>query len=219
MFLFGVLALPACGPEPSDDPTVPDGGNPDNFASACKDLYTRLGACYGESLPPQYASEVAEYCAEYAGIIEEQFGTDCVGAMEEMYACMASLDCATLLSAEGLGLAADCEDVALEAYDLCPELIWLCSNTSSSGGGSTGSSGEVDLCELSASECLDGQTYAVSCESTPVPDGETPKPLSCTCQRGGMDVMSVEIAGVCWSDEFYKVAAEACDFPDGVFRG
>jgi len=216
MFLFGVLALPACGPEASDDPTVPDGGDPDNFASACENVYAQLFTCYGESPPPQYLSEISEYCADYAEIIEAEYGTDCVAALEEMYSCVASLDCRSLLDGDGDAFAVECREVSLDAHTKCPELIGLCSSSAVSDGGGAGSD-DQDICELRASDCLDGHEYSVSCESVPGQDDETPESLSCTCQRSGADMMSVELAGGCWSDEFQAAAEDACGFPDGAF--
>ncbi len=213
--LFSLLALPACEARVSeqDDPTVPDGGDPSKFDQSCEAYFEAYYACYTEEAGPAGstggASPVEDYAAEYCARLRaeaEQAGADCLGAFEEVFACIGSLDCAALEeSAEDVdsfgGVPAVCHDVYIDAVERCPEALSACSSFSLEGFGSTGG------CSAGASACIDGHTYDVDCG-----EGE---PSSCECKVDDAVVKTVELPATlqCHSEDWFDAAREACEFP------
>ncbi len=216
--LLSLLALPACGPSVAevDDPREPDGGEPEKIESSCKAAYSTIYACYeelgygssggyyessGSYDPGEYIDEFCNNAEEYAGT----YGPGCVGAFEEVFACLASLDCSTIAAwQEGEAFAPEpCEAVFLDANERCPESFPRCGSQGISSGGG---------CELSASSCADGSIYAVRCSEP----GAT---QSCDCEVDGAIVQTVTLPGDldCGSAEFSDELNDACGFPAGVF--
>lgn len=218
--LLSLLALPACGPSVSpegDDPRVPDGGDPKKIESSCKAAYQSMLACYDElgygSSGGAYGSsgsyDPSEYIDEFCGNADEyasEYGPGCAGAYEEVFACIASLDCNAIVDwqEDPDGFAPEpCRAVFVDANERCPESFPQCG-----GQGISFGSG----CELTASGCLDGNTYAVRCTEP----GAT---QSCECERNGETVQTVTLPGEleCGSQELSDEVADACGFPPGVF--
>jgi hypothetical protein len=154
---------------------------------ACCAFWEPYAQCFGYDLP-------AGYCDVYAGYVEA-YGEDCEAAVTELWTCLSMLDCGDF----GDVIPAECQDTGLEAHAACPEVIPLCS--SGSGGGGMGQ------CEVEASDCLDGHTYAVACMAG-----------MCTCTLDGAPVGSFPGDGdACEAPGFGDDVVENCDFPPGLF--
>ena len=213
--LFAMSALPACGPGVADDPRIPDGGDPNKFVQSCVAMYRSLYACYEEAYDGAYGSEgvapsadyLRDLCREYRDDIEPDEGAECLAAAEEVFACLASLDCAELSDGDFEGPVQDaCIDVYRDASAQCPTMFSPCAVQGVSGGGAG--------CGLSVSACLDGGTYAIECtEAAPE------QPRTCACQRDGVEAATVTLpeGQGCSNDAFAAWAEEACAFPEGVF--
>ena len=217
--MISLLVLPACRPsvEEGDDPRKPDGGEPDKIESSCRAAYSALYGCYEEL---GYASsggasgssgsyDRSEYVDEVCANVDEYAGADgpaCAGAYEEVFACLASLDCNAISQWQGDDdsfAPEPCQAVFLDASERCPEGFGTCATyTSSSGPG----------CDQSAASCLDGNTYRVRCSEP----GAT---QSCECERNGEVFQTVTVAGdlECGSEELFDELNDACGFPPGVF--
>ncbi len=220
---MSLLALPACGPsiaEPNDadDPRVPDGGTPSNVESSCRAFYEASLVCYmdagdsygssgGYGSSGAYGStgsydpgDIADYYCSMLAQYGEEYGEACLGAMEEVFACIASLDCETLLQAESFS-AEPCTAVYRDANRRCPELFTACTSYGSGTG-----------CNLEASGCLDGSSYALKCSQA----GTT---RSCICEKDEQEVRTITLRGAqdCYGSEFGEEAAAACGFPEGTF--
>jgi hypothetical protein len=120
------------GPVTADDgPTTVDitdsdgGGTTGDVPEVC-DVYAQH---YSECFPDRDAGLVAEYCTMYFGYAAD-YGAACVGAMEDVYACLSALDCAALQSED----APICEAEYDAVTTACP---WEDDTT----GGSESSSG------------------------------------------------------------------------------
>lgn len=219
--LLSLLLLPACGPAvPSseDDPREPDGGDPDQFQSSCRKFFEGYQACYEGYGSSGYAYETGSYDtesydpAEYAEAICESYeeyaaayGRACIGAMEEVFACVSSLDCEVLYGddADAAGFVPEpCRAVYADAASRCPEMIPQC--------GSYGISGS--LCDVEVSECIDGNTYGVTCDAGGA--GQ-----SCRCALNGAVTREVTIGGdfECGDEGWTDEVEDACGFPPGVF--
>lgn len=186
--------------------------------SSCRAAYTSFFACYEElgysSSGGAYASsgsyDPGEYIDEFCNNIEEyagEYGPGCVGAFEEVFACLASLDCDAIVTWQNSEMSAPepCRAVYLDASDRCPESFSPC------GSMSVGGSGSGD-CEGSVSGCLDGDTYGFRCSTAGVTQ-------TCDCERNGEIVQIVTLAGdlSCGSQEQSDELVDACGFPPGVF--
>jgi hypothetical protein len=144
--------------------------------------------CYGYAAPPGY-------CEDYAEAIEMYYGAECAAASADILACLSTLECGVFMDA----IPPECQETALESHQVCPELIWLCSS-GSGGGGPT-------ECEAEATDCLDGHTYAVMCDTD-----------TCTCLLDG------DAAGTfagdpdsCLAPGFDADVVANCGFPPGLF--
>ena len=219
--LLSLLALPACGPSvppAADDPRVPDGGEPEKIESSCKASYQAMVSCYeelgygssgsgyGESSgaydPGVYIEAACAELEEYAAM----YGPGCAGAYEEVFACLASLDCSTMLdwqSDEDAFVPEPCEAVYRDASERCPEGFPQCGVQELSFGSG---------CEVTASSCLDGNTYGFRCSEPGVTQ-------SCECEVNGEAQQTVMVGGGldCGTEELFDEVADACGFPAGVF--
>ncbi len=200
-----------------DDPREPDGGEPQKIESSCKAAYTSVYACfessgYGSSGGAYGSSgsyDPGDYIDEFCGEIEEYagaYGPGCVGAFEEVFACLASLDCDAISAwqTEGETPAPEpCRAVFLDASERCPESFSQCGAREVGFGGG---------CEEAVSGCLDGNTYAFRCTVA----GAT---QSCDCERNGEVLQTVIVAGdlECGTQELSDELTGACEFPAGVF--
>jgi len=215
--LFSLLLVPACGPSVSveDDPTKPDGGDPEKFESSCRSFYASYLTCYEgygyassgggyETVsydPDEYVESICQMFEQYAA----EYGTACIGAMEEVFACVSSLDCEEVFSddSDGAGYVPEpCRAVFEDASERCPELIPQC--------GSYGVGG-FEGCQVEVSACLDDNTYGVDCEA----GGAT---VMCACEVNGEVTREVSVGGEfscgeeAWADELEG----ACGFPAGT---
>ncbi|MGH1342994.1 MAG: hypothetical protein ACRBN8_15635 [Nannocystales bacterium] len=219
--LLSLLALPACGPSVADvdDPRKPDGGEPENIESSCKAAYAASYACYddlgygssgggyggygssGSYDPSEYIDEICESFGQYA----DAYGPGCAGAFEEVFACLASLDCSVLLARQEseASVPDPCQAVFLDANARCPDGIPLCGERTISFAAA---------CEVSASLCADGHSYSARCSEP----GAT---QSCECDRNGEVVQTVTLPGelACGTPELFDELSDACGFPPGVF--
>jgi hypothetical protein len=88
------------GPDTADDaPTTvettdPDGGGTTGGVPEVCETYAQH---YAECFPDNDVGLVEQYCATYFGYAE-YYGAACIGAMEDVYACLSALDCAALQS-------------------------------------------------------------------------------------------------------------------------
>lgn len=203
-----------------DDPREPDGGDPEKIESSCRAAYTSILACYEElgygSSGGAYGSsgsyDPGDYIDEFCNNVEEyaaEYGPGCPGAFEEVFACLASLDCdeITTWQTESDSVAPEsCRAVFIDANERCPESFSPC------GGGATSGGGPEGHCESSSSGCLDGNSYAFRCS----PAGAT---QSCECERNGEVVQTVTLPGDlgCGSQEQSQEIVDACGFPPGTF--
>lgn len=218
--LFSLLALPACGSTGSGGGSLwdLDGDSSEKIESSClaaQELtyacyeplgYGSSGGAYGSSGSYGTDDYVEAYCAEVQRYAEA-YGPGCVGAFEEVFACLASLDCATVLHwQDDLDAYAPepCRGVFRDANARCPEAFPQCTyrGYSSSGSG----------CGRTASGCVDGTTYGAQCSES----GAT---RSCECERNGGVQRTVTVGGdlECSSQELSDELADACGFPPGVF--
>ncbi len=218
--LASLFALPACeAAVADDDPQVPDGGNPSKFDDSCRSYFESVYACYadesgtggstGEIDLDQY---VETYCGELRATAEA-YGEGCLGAYEEIFACIASLECAPLADDDTGGeqdtdgeetddsgfdpVPEPCHDVFRDAVERCPDGVPACT-TLSFGGGSEGS------CNVGGSNCIDGHEYGVECM-----DG------SCDCLVDDAVVRSITLPSDldCLDETWLEEARTACDFP------
>lgn len=219
--LISLLALPACGPSvgvgDGDDPREPDGGEPEKIGSSCNAAYTAIYACYEElgygSSGGGYESSGSyepgayiEDACNQAGADAASYGPACTGAFEEVFACIASLDCNAIAEWQDDSFdfaPAACEAVFRDASQRCPEGFPQCGTRGFSSG---------PRCEESASSCLDGNSYAFRCSEP----GAT---QSCECERNGEVLQTVTLPGdlACGTQELYDELTDACGFPPGVF--
>jgi hypothetical protein len=207
--LLSLLAVPACGPQvDGDDPTVPDGGDPEKLGSSCRSYYGRFFACYEAHYTEDYDVDgMAErYCQE----IETEllnYGPGCLAAYEEVFACLASLDCEELLGGDEAEsrVAQPCVDVYIDASGRCPELLSLCGVVGVGFGDEMSGS-----CSLELAGCLDGKDYAVRCSG----EGDA---QTCACEVDGATAQTVMLpaANGC-QGTFIDDAIEACGFPDNL---
>ncbi|MCR9159513.1 MAG: hypothetical protein ACE37F_22590 [Nannocystaceae bacterium] len=217
-FLFSLLLLPACEPAVSDndDPRVPDGGDPEKFEESCRDFYGSYLSCYEDAGytydtgsydsegydPAEYIEAICNSSEEYA----QEYGTACVGALEEVFACMSSLDCAEVIGDDSGDANAwvpeACRAVYESAVDRCPELLSQC--------GTVGVGG-FEGCSVEMSGCLDGNTYAVDCDE----GGAT---QSCVCQVNGEVTAEATVSGdlECFGEGWGTELEAACGFPRGT---
>jgi hypothetical protein len=163
-----------------------DAGGP--LVEACCAWVGLYEVCYGYAAPPGY-------CEDYAEAIEMYYGAECAAASADILACLSTLECGVFMDA----IPPECQETALESHQVCPELIWLCSS-GSGGGGPT-------ECEAEATDCLDGHTYAVMCDTD-----------TCTCLLDG------DAAGTfagdpdsCLAPGFDADVVANCGFPPGLF--
>jgi len=199
-----------------DDPREPDGGDPEKILSSCTAAYSAMLSCYEEvgdgSSGGGYESsgsyDPGEYIDELCGSTEEyveMYGPGCAGAFEEVFACLASLDCTTILGwQESDAFAPEpCQAVFVDANERCPESFRRCASQGVSFGGG---------CEVTASSCLEGETYGVRCSEP----GAT---QTCECERNGEVEQTVTVAGdlECGTSELSDELTAACGFPPGVF--
>ena len=215
--LFTLLAVPACEAavdESSDDPTVPDGGDPERFESSCEAYFRSYYACYEDEYGPvsedvDLDAYVEMTCAELKAQAEAD-GPGCVGAFEEVMACIASLDCAPILSDGGdVTFPEECADVYRDAVERCPEGLSACTSGSIGAGGDpeTGMEG----CEVEATGCIDGHVYAADCTRD---DGWT---CDCKIDDESIGTATIPVEGECFSDEWRDALADACGFPIDPF--
>ncbi|MBV1857841.1 MAG: hypothetical protein KUG77_05465 [Nannocystaceae bacterium] len=222
-FLLSLLVLPACEPAVSsdDDPQTPDGGNPAKFQSSCKAFYEGYYACYedydGYASSGSYETgsyetgayepgEYTDYVCRESEMYAAEYGTHCVGALEEIFACMSSLNCDELIGSDSDGVGVfpqACRAVIVDASERCPEMVSQC----------TGIGVGFDGCEIEVSGCIDGNTYGVDCD----PGGAATR--SCACERNGEVTREVLLGGEleCFDEGFLDEVADACGFPAGVF--
>lgn len=216
--LVSLLALPACGSavEEDRDPQVPDGGDPAKFDERCRSHLRSLYACYteaygsvDESGVPDLEEYVEAYCGEQRAQIEA-YGDACLGAYEEIFACVSSLDCSILVGEESeeasdsFGFVPEpCRDVYLDAAERCPEAVPACLGASIGLGGDEGS------CSVGGQNCLDGHEYAVECAG----DG------TCTCAVDEEVVRTVTVSTdlECVSQEWLDELRARCQFPVRAF--
>ena len=88
------------GPDTADDgPTTVETTDPDDGGTTgdVPELCETYAQHYAECFPDRDAGIVAAYCAMYFGYAE-YYGAACMGAMEDVYACLSALDCAALQS-------------------------------------------------------------------------------------------------------------------------
>ncbi len=82
------------GPATADDaPTTVETGDPDEGTTGdVPDVCQTYAQHYTECFPGSDASVAAQYCAMYLGY-GEYYGAACIGAMEEVFACLSTVDC------------------------------------------------------------------------------------------------------------------------------
>jgi hypothetical protein len=118
------------GPDTADDaPTTvettdPDGGGTTGDVPEVCETYAQH---YAECFPGDDAGVAAQYCATYFGYAE-YYGAACIGAMEDVYACLTMLDCAALQSED----TPICEAEYDAVTKACP---WEDDTTGGSGSG------------------------------------------------------------------------------------
>lgn len=214
--LFTLLAVPACEAavdESEDDPRVPDGGSPERFDSSCEAYFRSYYACYEEEYDTSgdvnLDAYVAMICAEIKADAESE-GPGCLGAYEEVMACIASLDCASLPS-DGANetFPEPCADVYRDAIERCPEGLSACTSGSVGAGGDPETG--VEGCEVEATGCIDGHVYAADCTR----DGS----WTCDCKIDGESIgtAAIPVDGECFGDEWREALGEACGFPIDPF--
>ncbi len=219
--LFSLLAVPACQAavpasvdEAEDDPRVPDGGDPEQFDASCEAYFRAYYTCYedgeyGSSGGPDLDAYVTMVCAEIKADAESE-GPGCLAAYEEVLACIASLDCASLPSDGGNETFPEpCTDVYRGAIERCPGGFSAC--TSGSVGAGDDPETGVEACEVEATGCIDGHVYAADCTRE---SGWT-----CDCKVDGESIGTATIAtdDACFGDEFRGALGEACGFPIDPF--
>lgn len=214
--LFSLAALPACKDgKIADDPRTPGGGDPADFVQTCVAFYNGYIGCYqdlyGSSGSYSYGSTGTRedyammLCEESRDDLSEEYGQECVGVLEEIYACINSLDCEALVVGFENWPPEECRAVYVSASERCPDAVSYCA-TASVGL-------EANGCEVSAEECLDGRAYEIRCDET------SPDATTCDCLIDGEVTETVALEGDedCFDEGVLDRLGEACSFPGGVF--
>jgi hypothetical protein len=196
-FLLSLLMTPAC-----TDRSVDEDGEPERkLGDGCRALFEHYMSCYEDVYDTGYASESggdydpASYCDYLQTELVQEYGEPCARAVDDVYACLATLDCSVL----GAGTEEACREEQERGRKSCPEVFPPCE--CAEFGASDGS------CGLDCIACVDGNDYTIEC--TPVASDGT---SMCTCRENGE--VTEELTGV--MDACFDVstlARESCMFP------
>lgn len=98
LLLLIACGLPiACGPEAPSTDGGEHSAEIDAAVAACGDFATKAAQCHSQSSDGGGSSYLYQlgYCVSYLGYASH-VGPACVGAVEDHFACLASLDCSEL---------------------------------------------------------------------------------------------------------------------------
>jgi hypothetical protein len=124
------------GPATADDgPTTVSTGDDDaGTTGAVPEICEGYAQHYAECFPEYGTGMAAQYCASYLGYGEE-YGPACTGALEDVFACLTTIDCAAWESER----TPICEAEYAAVTTACP---WEPDTTGTGGSSSSGESGD-----------------------------------------------------------------------------
>jgi hypothetical protein len=202
LFLLSLLIGPGCvGRTAKDDD---DGGEPPReLGDGCRAYYEAALGCYEQYSDTGYTYETSggypyepgSYCDYLETYFTEYYGEPCARAYDDMFACLAELDCTTL----GSTFFEACPDAWERGNEACPGLFPACecSEYFSSDG----------MCGSECDTCLDGNRYAVECMEI-ASDGTS----TCTCTvNGEVEQTFTDVVDPC--NDFETIQHDRCMIP------
>lgn len=200
LFLLSLLIAPGCtGRTTTDD----DEAQPKReLGEGCRAYYDAAIACYPDydtgytyETSGDYPYGPGSYCDYITNQFLDYYGEPCARAMDDVYACLAELECGQL----GDGFLELCGDEWKRGHTTCPEIFPSC--VCSEGWSSDGA------CSSDCGLCVDGKRYRAEC--TVDATGGT---STCTCYVN--DVLTQTITGlVDPCNDFETTFHDRCMFP------
>ena len=205
LLLLSLALLPGCvgraqGSDDDDDNNGSGGESQRELGDGCKAAAGSYMSCYEgeyEDYETGEGYDLEEYCEESLRYVSMQYGEECARAQDDLFACIAELDCEALGEEDPF---AACASALENGHERCPALFPTCD--CSQWGSSDGS------CGLDCWQCMDGTTRAMTCQGDPGGSGTS----TCTCVVDEVETSTFEATDACSDPR--ALAIENCGLPE-----